>query len=163
VTLIVAGHNVPQVELDRSAPLGAEGRQLLYREIWTGVPGGRGVILFDGFWPKEDEDAAAEAEVRCGYQVIFESLEFVTPEVASRPSTLPSMGAGGASGSFPWLVPVGVASAGLLPLLQGFRVLAAGGGGRKRAAGSPFKTYRAYPRRLAGRGPDELVGEMRGR
>ena len=39
---------------------------------------------------------------------------------------------------------------------RGFRV-------QKRVAGSPFKKYRGHLKHLAGRDPDELVEQMRGR
>ncbi len=39
---------------------------------------------------------------------------------------------------------------------RGFRV-------QKRVAASPFKKYRGYLKHLAGRDPDELVEQMRGR
>lgn len=39
---------------------------------------------------------------------------------------------------------------------RGFRV-------QKRVAASPFKKYRGYLKLLAGRDPDELVEQMRGR
>ena len=39
---------------------------------------------------------------------------------------------------------------------RGFRV-------QKRVATSPFKRYRGYLKHLAGRDPDELVEQMRGR
>jgi hypothetical protein len=92
VTVRAGGWDAEQVEFDRNPPLPLmeAGTWPVYREVWTAVPGGRGLVFVMGFWPKGN--AALEAEVRAGYQVILDSLQFITPSGGGKPETLPGTG-----------------------------------------------------------------------
>jgi hypothetical protein len=94
VTLVVGGRDARQQEFDRSPPLPLAGKSPEYREVWTVMRGGRGLIFLVAFWPKQD--GSLEAEVRSAYQLILASVQFTAPAAlpaAAAPSvTLPGSG-----------------------------------------------------------------------
>ncbi|MBI2724003.1 MAG: hypothetical protein HYX50_02975 [Chloroflexi bacterium] len=84
-TVRVGGRDAGQQEFERTPSLGPLGSTTLtYREVWTGVPGGKGLIVIAGFWPKDN--VSLEADVRSAYQEILGSLQFEGSIVAGTPT-----------------------------------------------------------------------------
>ena len=92
ITVTVGGRDARQMEFDRTTPPPLEGKWPLYREVWTAVRGGRGLLIIAGFWPKDD--VSSETEVRSAYDRILRSLEFVGAQAPPAP-TQPGGNAGG--------------------------------------------------------------------